>query len=1825
MHKKRIIAILLSLCMVVSQWVPVTAAGNDDGVIAGIDDGDGNEYETIDEENHETEVFDFLSGGSEEKVESAPEENMESSSENDEEESFFDDEEVNGAENKAASGLDDNDNWSFDEETGTLTFYNQKSIDNTGAWKNDYKDWTVKVVISENVSSVPNQAFESFTRLNDIDFPDSQLTIGMRAFSGCTSLAKVKLGEGKITFAGSYYNGPRTFVNCTGLKEFDFGDTADPYKDNIYYDEGAFAGCTSLEKVRVGKGVTILGGSMFRGCTNLTTLDLSEADSLTAIGDRVFYSCGKLDGVTVPKTVTSIGNNAFDYCSALSDFSFADGSELTTIGNYAFGTNVSLETMIIPQGVTTIGEQAFGTCTNLKKIVFPQNMTTIIGKGVCYKCTSLTDVTLPEDLKALPDTTFQYCSSLASIDLDDDLASIGNNAFDGCSSLLSVSFPSNLTTLGSSSFLDCKKLQTIDFGDESHLTTIGNSAFQGCTTLEAVALPDCMNTMGNHAFNGCTSLRSFDTGDGVTTLANNALRNCSLLMNVRIGASVVTIEDEAMRGLTNLQSIDMEDADSLLTIKDNSIRDCTGLSAIALPDNLNKIGGSAFAGDTNLSSLTFNDKITTLGNNAFDGCTSLLGAEMPDSLVNIGSNAFCNCYSLKTVRLSNALAKLNTQTFYNCRSIEKLTLPDTLTELGEGALRGCTSLSDLHLSTSLVTIGYRCFRECKSLKEIVLPDSVQNIGGKAFHLCTSLESFDTGDGLSAFPDDPWDEGMFGNCESLKSVRIGKNVSSIGNYIFYNSALESVDLSEAVKLTEIRTGAFEKTKLKSVDFSDAILLTQLKDSAFRNCPDLRSVVFGNYLISIGSCAFYEDTALREIDIPGNILTIYGEAFRGCSSLRTIKGAGSVTQVMANAFYVNQVYNPSTKQYEPVQTSLDDNASNAMKNYNWTGSNRNTGIESLTFTVVYNYMHNNLVSDGVLVSEYTPLTKPEDPEWENHTFSAWYKETAYTNLWDFDDEVTGNMILYAKWDPNIIIGTPVHGTVACDVVSAPAGSEVNFSSTPDEGWELDYYTLNGYKNATPYVMGNDPVTLSAVFKKIPYELICDVVENGTVRTDKNTAGVEDVVTLSCTPADDYEIDYYTVNGEAIVGNTFAMPVGDTNVGAVFKRKHYTITIGDIYNGEVTADKATAISGEVVTLTPVPSPGYDLYSLSAGEQVLEKDVMSFNMPKRNVVVTAQFISVPHYILLDENEGGAVNILNGSSYLKYNTTVYLSNEPETGYVLDHYTVDGEPIEGDRFQMPNGNVTVGAVFRTIERTYPINLVQDNNGAIASNPRAAKINEEVKLIAYPDKDFEFVYFTVDGEPLYADTFNMPARPVQVGAVFRDTRETLYKITVNKPTGGMVSANEITATAGSEVLLDASAERGYELSYFTLNGYRMNGSTFIMPAHDVNVSAVFKPVVEPLVSHSITITRAAGGSVIALPMTATAGTVVNLIAIPDKNHELDYFTKDGEKIEEDSFTMPDADVSVSAVFKEIDTSGSTDESDEKSQVIIVSGENGNVYVKVADDKVKLLAQPLAGYALDYFTVDGEKIEGDTFAIPDRTVRVGAVFKVAEDSDKDKDKDPEPEPEPEPVVETIKKKAIKAKADSLGSLNDDLAVVPGVKASSVSAVSDNRITMIAGGKVQITNGQAGTYVSSDPNVKVNKKKGLISAKKPAKDAKIAYKNTEGKDVTLNVTVLDPAAADGIKVISGGISHGGKLKFNVTQAGVVDVALKNIPLNATIVGIDDTKMAFGGDLRMEIGNDNGNDDEAEDAYYHLVGTAKTAGNAKITFISQGKKYTIKIKVSI
>lgn len=188
--------------------------------------------------------------------------------------------------------------------------------------------------------------------------------------------------------------------------------------------------------------------------------------------------------------------------------------------------------------------------------------------------------------------------------------------------------------------------------------------------------------------------------------------------------------------------------------------------------------------------------------------------------------------------------------------------------------------------------------------------------------------------------------------------------------------------------------------------------------------------------------------------------------------------------------------------------------------------------------------------------------------------------------------GNILVWTKAAAEyfVTITQAANGTITAAPMQGPGGTLVTLSNSPNTGYQLTYYTVNGNQiQGNTFTLDSDS-TISGLFTAITYTVTIGSHTNGSLTANPMSGTYNTTVTLTGTPNTHYELDYYSVNGSRITGNTFSLTQNST-VAATFKKKTYTVTIGAHTNGSLSASPASGVYGTTVTLTGNPNSGYAL----------------------------------------------------------------------------------------------------------------------------------------------------------------------------------------------------------------------------------------------------------------------------------------------------------------------------------------------------------------------------------------------------------------------------------------------------------------------------------------------------------------------------------------------------------------------------------------------------------------------------------------------------------
>ena len=270
-----------------------------------------------------------------------------------------------------------------------------------------------------------------------------------------------------------------------------------------------------------------------------------------------------------------------------------------------------------------------------------------------------------------------------------------------------------------------------------------------------------------------------------------------------------------------------------------------------------------------------------------------------------------------------------------------------------------------------------------------------------------------------------------------------------------------------------------------------------------------------------------------------------------------------------------------------------------------------------------------------------------------------------------------------------------------------------------------------------------------------------------------------------------DYFAINGSTITLKEYNL----TTTG-----EHGTITakVGD-------TAATTAHYGDTVTLNVTPDEGYVLKSLTvkdADENEIEVENNQFNMPLKDVTITAEFEAIDYNINITAPTNGSITAKIGdtsASTAHYGDTVTLDVTPDTGYSVKSVKYNGTEATKNAdgtysFEMPAENVTVTA---EIKRVYSDGIGEHLAGHSLSLNGNIGVNFYMELDANVIADEDaYMQFTLPNR----DT---PRVPVSEAAQETVGGKTYYVFKCN------VAAKEMTDTIKAQMFSGGKSGQGYE--------------------------------------------------------------------------------------------------------------------------------------------------------------------------------------------------------------------------------------------------------------------------------------------------------------------------------------------------------------------------------------------------------------------------------
>lgn len=357
--------------------------------------------------------------------------------------------------------------------------------------------------------------------LEHVDLPESIVSVQGFEESG---LREIDIPAGVVGLGG--------FRNCEYLESVYIHAVQDEWA--AYSVEcGLFSGCTSLKEIQVEEGHPVLhvtDGVLYsgtrlisyppakeavafcpeEGTTEITQLSISGAlyletvtfpDSVQIIGGSAFRNCPRLASVELPAGLEQMYDCVFEYCPVLKTVKF--NSSISETYGFVFANCPSLERIDLPSGLTFIGNHAFYAGSSLISVVIPSTVTTI--DAGAFRGTSLEVVYLPPSVQEIRENVFADTPLKAVVCEEGSYAATWAQENGITAICLSAdgdrqTLPAELLTVEDSAFFDTAITYLIV---PEGCERIEDGAFANCEKLRVIELPDSIMFIADDAFKGC--------------------------------------------------------------------------------------------------------------------------------------------------------------------------------------------------------------------------------------------------------------------------------------------------------------------------------------------------------------------------------------------------------------------------------------------------------------------------------------------------------------------------------------------------------------------------------------------------------------------------------------------------------------------------------------------------------------------------------------------------------------------------------------------------------------------------------------------------------------------------------------------------------------------------------------------------------------------------------------------------------------------------------------------------------------------------------------------------------------------------------------------------------------------------------------------------------------------------------------------------------------------------------------------------------------------------------------------------------------------------
>lgn len=435
------------------------------------------------------------------------------------------------------------------------------------------------------------------------------------------------------------------------------------------------------------------------------------------------------------------------------------------------------------------------------------------------------------------------------------VTSVGNYAFDGAVNLTSIEIPTTIKRFYNVNvFKGCDKLVKVnylgtiddwvqisfDFYTSNPTYFSKNLYIKGELVVDAKIESSIINKA---VFENCLCIKSVEIGEDVASIDGSAFEGCRNITSIKWNAKKAPLHTGVGNNFFNDASENVESfvfGDKVEELPNALCQGMKKLNEVNIPKSVTSIGAGVFAECSGLTSIIISDNVTSLGGYSFDECSSLASVIIGN---NVKSVVLGDCIGLKSIVVGESVENIDFSDFLSLEKIEWNAINYKNT-FNSAALS--SQVSSVVFGDKVKNIPARFFFRLKSLKELVIPESVDSIGEYAFYECENLGKVNY---LGTA--DKWAEIDFVNKYS--------NPISVSNFYIKDELVEDVELTSA---SQVKDFAFYNcTSLKSLKIGDTV--ETIGENAFYGCTGLNFVEIGINVQKIEENAFAGSNSINSV--------------------------------------------------------------------------------------------------------------------------------------------------------------------------------------------------------------------------------------------------------------------------------------------------------------------------------------------------------------------------------------------------------------------------------------------------------------------------------------------------------------------------------------------------------------------------------------------------------------------------------------------------------------------------------------------------------------------------------------------------------------------------------------------------------------------------------------------------------------------------------------------------------------------------------------------------------------------------------------------------